>query len=306
MVANWMPSLNALRAFEAVARHGSFCKAANELAVTAPAVQQMVRNLEKSLDQVLIDRQGQKITPTELGKHALPHLQKGFAQLAAGVKTIRSASDEMKLMVTVDPGFASAWLIKRLGKFFKENPEIDVTFDVSGRFSKTDHGLADISIQCCESFETGDMLSNFLFPERTIVVCSRKLLPPDLIRLDIGDLHSYTLLHTESTDILHPHPNWENWFDAAGYDIPLMQHRIKFTDYHSTLQAALMGQGLALASEPMVKDHLEAGQLVSPFSFKLSGERGHYLTYRADAVQKRSVRDFVSFVVGEAAVSAIQ
>jgi LysR family transcriptional regulator, glycine cleavage system transcriptional activator len=98
VVANWMPSLNALRAYEAVARHGSFCKAANELAVTAPAVQQMVRNLEKALNQLLLEKQGQKVVPTELGKHALPHLQKGLPQLAT---TFLSCSTESSSRITI-------------------------------------------------------------------------------------------------------------------------------------------------------------------------------------------------------------
>jgi LysR family glycine cleavage system transcriptional activator len=113
-MSEWLPSLNALRAFEAVSRHLSFRKAADELHVTPAAVKQLVRNLEKALGRALVRRQGRGLVLTEVGTAGLAELRQAFESLAASVARMRRLDERRLFTITVEPAFAAAWLVRRL------------------------------------------------------------------------------------------------------------------------------------------------------------------------------------------------
>ena len=126
-----IPSLSALRAFEAAARRGSFTQAAEELNVTQAAVTQHVRGLENELSEVLVVRKGRGIEVTPKGRHFAESLREGFSLIADGVETVRAHGESRPLRLSTSPGFATHWLMPRLGDFWARHPEIDISITPS-------------------------------------------------------------------------------------------------------------------------------------------------------------------------------
>ena len=113
-MSEWLPSLKALRAFDAVARHLSYRQAAAELSVTPAAVKQLVQSLERSLDRALVERQGRGLALTEAGTAGLSELHLAFDQLRRAVAKMRRFERRQSLTISVEPSFAGSWLMKRL------------------------------------------------------------------------------------------------------------------------------------------------------------------------------------------------
>jgi len=293
--SNWLPSLNALRAFEAVARHSSFQKAAAELHVTSPAIQQLVRGLEESLGRSLVVRQGRSVMLTDAGEAAAPHLQEGFGLIALGVSRIRSHVSQRGIRVSVEPSFAAAWLIGRLKSFQERHPEIDVLIDATERLADLHRGEADIAIRYGVA-AGGDYLSWRLFDDETLAVCSPAILPATAERMTYDDLKSFTLIHFERSNM---QPSWESWRKAVGA-MPIQGGRsLRFTDYNMALQAAIGGQGIALASRPLIQEALEAGLLVAPFGNGLRNGCGYNLIATPDVAERSEAKAFIEWMESE-------
>jgi LysR family glycine cleavage system transcriptional activator len=130
---NWakIPSLAALRAFEAAARCQNFSKAARELNVTPAAVAHHVRSLEADFSESLIVRQGRGVAVTSSGQILAEHLQKGFGVIADGIDQLRSQSEDRPLNIAVTPAFAANWLMPRIGEFWTKHPEVSLNINPS-------------------------------------------------------------------------------------------------------------------------------------------------------------------------------
>jgi LysR family glycine cleavage system transcriptional activator len=128
-MSQWLPSLNALRAFEAVSRHLSYRQAAEELSVTPAAVKQLVQGLERSLDRSLLRRQGRGLALTEIGMAGLADLHHAFDRLHRAVTKMRRVERRQSLTISVEPSFAGSWLMKRLQGFKAQYPDVDVLID---------------------------------------------------------------------------------------------------------------------------------------------------------------------------------
>ncbi|NRB00645.1 MAG: LysR family transcriptional regulator [Rhodobacteraceae bacterium] len=126
-----IPSLSSLRAFEAAARRGSFTQAAAELNVTQAAITQSVRGLERDLSEVLITRKGRGIDVTPKGRLLAESLREGFGQIAEGVEAIRAENEARPLRLSATPGFATHWLMPRLGDFWTRHPDIELSITPS-------------------------------------------------------------------------------------------------------------------------------------------------------------------------------
>ncbi|WP_299351480.1 LysR substrate-binding domain-containing protein [uncultured Shimia sp.] len=126
-----LPSLSALRAFEAAARHGSFSAAARELNVTHAAIAQHVRQLEKVLAEPLLHRSGRGVATTDAGRALAQDLSEGFAIIAEGVATLQRQKEIHPLNVSVTPSFATNWLMPRIGSFWQAHPDIRININPS-------------------------------------------------------------------------------------------------------------------------------------------------------------------------------
>jgi LysR family transcriptional regulator, glycine cleavage system transcriptional activator len=142
-----LPPLNALRAFEAVARHSSFARAAQELHVTKAAVAQQVRALEQEIGARLVERNGRGLQLTESGSAGAATLAEGFALLAKAARAMREGDGRRFLIINSAPSFAATWLVGRIGKFKARHPETDVLIDANPIDEALESGDADALIR---------------------------------------------------------------------------------------------------------------------------------------------------------------
>ncbi|MDZ5111281.1 LysR substrate-binding domain-containing protein [Pseudomonas putida] len=296
--------LNALRAFEASARHGSFSAAAIELNVTAAAVGQQVRNLEAWLGTSLFIRAGRGTGQLELtanAQHALPDIRAAFERLAIGVARLREASAHTGLTITVSPAFASKWLVPRLERFQKLHPSLDVQLDTDARSVDFNIERVDLGVRYGGGQWPG-LASEKLMGETLFPVCA-----PDypLLRngkLELDALSKCTLIHDLSMANDPAFPNWRSWLDRAGHAEVSAEHGLRINNSAAVLQAAVERQGLALARSVMVQDDLNAGRLIRP---QLDGttewplEQAYYIVFRPDHGELTNVRLFRDWLVGE-------
>ncbi len=297
-----LPSLNALRAFEAAARHLSLTKAARELHVTPAAVSHQVRALEADLGVSLLRRVKGAFVLTETAQTALPVLRAGFDQIAEAVRRLRADEARHFLTISVGPTFAATWLVRRLGRFKAAFPEIDVRLQTTDQVADFARDGVDIGIR----FGAGDypgLQAVRLFDEEIYPVCSPGLLergPP----LDSpADLAGHNLLHVEWTWALTKGKgetlDWQLWLRAAGAEKVDALRGPRFSHANLALQAAIEGQGLALGSESLARDDLAAGRLVRPFDVVLPVNFAYYLIYPEETAALPKIANFRHWILTE-------
>ena len=292
-----LPSLNALRAFEAASRHLSLTKAARELNVTPAAVSHQIKALEADLGCKLLRRSKGGFILTQTAQEALPVLRAGFDQIAEAARRLRSDSIRHILTVSVGPTFASTWLVRRLGSFSTAYPDIDVRLHTSDSLADFARDGVDIAIR----FGSGDypgLTAIRLFDEEIFPVCSPRLLTegPGLSRPE--DLAKQTLLHVEWTwrGGHNETFDWEMWLRAAGIEGVDHTRGPRFSHTSIALQAAMEGQGLALGSLALAGDELAAGRLLRPFDLALPLSFAYYLAFpseQAEVPKIRAMRDWI-------------
>ena len=283
-----LPPLNALRAFEAAARHLSFKNAARELHVTPGAVSHQVKLLEDSLGIPLFRRLTRALELTPEGQVLLPKVQEGLRNLAEAVERVRSRGEARTLTVMAPPNFAARWLVPRLASFTDSHPGLDL--HVASRPAMID-GRADTeSSPSPEASEVAPLAMvrfgdgrypgarvDEVFSAVYVPVCSPRLLRgPHAIKKP-EDLRYHTLLHDETVLEEGARPSWSAWLDAVGVQDIDATRGTHFSDASLSLEAALEGLGVALAMKPLVRSEIEAGRLVMPFKVSSPATYSYYL-----------------------------
>ena len=302
-MSDWLPSLNALRAFEAVSRHLSYREAAEELHVTPAAVKQLVQKLEESLNTKLVRRHGRGIALTKTGIEGVSELHLGFKQLGTAVAKMRETHARQSLTITAEPSFAITWLVKRIDTFKRAHPEIDVLIDSSLRVMDLQRERIDIAIRYGVK-PAPDQISHRLFDDETLAVCSAAVAegPPKLEQL--SDLQNVPLInigatYAEWSPIAQSLFDWKSWFKTVGVTDITPGPGLHFNDYNLAIQAAIAGQGVVLGSWPLVKDAIESGLLVAPFEECAKTDVGYDLVTTNDAINKPEVAAFVEWILEE-------
>lgn len=258
-MARRLPSLNALRAFEAAGRLGLMKLAASELNVTHSAISRQIRHLEETLDVRLFE--GPKHAPklTETGKTALPALTAAFDQLDTAVRLI-SDTEEGPLDVSCLGTFMMRWLIPRLHRFKKEHPNIEIrmsTADTPVDFSRESF---DVAIRVGSGQWPEDSEAAPLFAEWFGPVCA------PTFNVDPHRIYQLPLLQTQTR-----RSAWANWSERTR--IPVESSRSdEFEHFYFMLEAAVAGLGFCIAPWPLVADDIIAGRLIAPFGFVESGQ----------------------------------
>jgi LysR family glycine cleavage system transcriptional activator len=258
-----LPSLNALRAFEAAARHLSIAGAADELHVTSAAISHQIRHLEDHLGMPVFQRNGRNLILTDAGQAGLPSIKEGFALLTAAMDAIDSLGETGSLAISVAPSFATKWLLPRLHRFEALHPEIDVKVNASMQLCDFAKDGIDVAIRYGAGTYS-DLMAEKLIQESLIPVCSPDWLAsgPPLRRPD--DLKNHTLLHDDSPDNDPSCPNWEMWLRAAGvHDIDASRGP-RFNQSSLVLEAAMLGRGIALAKSTLAAADIAGGRLIRP------------------------------------------
>jgi LysR family transcriptional regulator, glycine cleavage system transcriptional activator len=274
-VHNAPPPLNALRAFEAAARHLSLTKAALELNVTPGALSHQIRGLEDNLGAKLFDRGVRSIALTPAGKALHPGLQAGFLHIRDALASLKTSGDTRVLVISTPPGFTSKWLAPRLYRFSIAYPDIDVRVSSSmhnANFTTdgVDAAIRNLPVDAArdEALEVEKLLDQSLIP-----VCSPAFVEkygpfaaPDMLK-------GVPLIHDDSFSSRAVMPNWADWFAAAGVRDADVSHGLRFNSADHALDATVEGAGVLLAHDVLAYDDLRTGRLVAPFDLTLPSGR---------------------------------
>ncbi len=286
MVRPHLP-LNALRAFEASARHLSFTKAAIELCVTQAAISHQVKALEERLEQRLFRRLPRGLALTDEGLALLPTLQDSFDRMASLLERLGEGKAREVLSLGVVNRFASGWLIPRLAMLQQVHPHLDVRlFTNNNRVDIAAEGL-DFAIRYGDgAWHATDAIQ--LMPAPLAPLCSpsvsrRLRAPQDLLREDL--LRSYR------------QDEWAQWFASAGVLVPPARGAV-FDSSLAMVTAAEQGLGVALAPPSMFGRQLDQGMIVQPFDFEIS-LGGYWLTWLKSREMSQAMTAFREWIIGQ-------
>jgi LysR family transcriptional regulator, glycine cleavage system transcriptional activator len=292
-----LPPLNALRAFEAGARHLSFTKAAAELHVTQAAVSHQVKALEAHLGYPLFKRMTRKLGLTEQGRVLFPVVSEAFLRIAEAADDLRGAGDSRTLSVSVTPAFGAKWLVYRLPRFWQKHPDIDLKVHHSIACADLRYDDVDIAIRFGAGRWDG-LESEFVVRVDYTPVCSPALLQGSHPLKCPGDLRHHTLLHEDDYD------GWTQWLAVAGVSDVDPRRGPVMDDMTVILQTAVDGGGVALGKLTMVERDLAAGTLVKPFDITVLTDLGYHLVYLPGALEREKVRVFRDFIMEEIGAEA--
>jgi LysR family glycine cleavage system transcriptional activator len=298
-MARRLPPLNALRAFEASARLGSFVAAAGELRVSAAAVSQQVRRLESYLDTTLFQRLARGLVLTETGRDYLPELSAGFDLLGESTARVRTKRADGLLTLTTLAGFANGWLLPRLHRFRERAPRIDVVVRTSRRVMDFRRDAIDLAIRFAPGPGRG-LHGEILCQEELFPVASPQLFRGGRMPDTLAALADYPLLHDTDAGPEQPWLGWRGWFERAGLPTTPVARGPQFSDSIVLIGAAMAGLGVAIGRAPHVTPLLARGQLVrvtqeswlSPWSYHLIAPPLHF--------KRPVVRAFVDWALEEA------
>jgi len=281
-----LPSLNALRAFVAVARHGGVSRAAEALNLTHSAISHQIRALQDELGVILFDKAGRGLSLTSEGSRFAARIEAAFAEIEDAAHEI-TTSIHKRLRINTISSFAACWLLPRLGDFISSCPDIDVDVQSTNKPTDLKSGEADVWI----GFGTGPypgqfselLLRDWLFP-----VCS-----PEFARQ--YNLHDHAWIDT--VPLMHSsYEPWSPWFAAAGITAREPEHGIMFDNSALILQAAIKGQGLGLVRHSLAYDDLIAGRLVRPFSAYVESSMSYFFLCRRDKLDTPPVTRFRQWI----------
>ena len=285
-----LPSLNGLRAFEAVARHMSFTKAAEELNVTQTAVSHQIRRLETELGGPLFLRLNEGLVLSEDGHAYLPGVRAAFHELRYSTEQLLASRDKSVLTISTLVSFASKWLLPRLPSFQQVFPAIDVRISAATELVDFRKGTIDAAIR----YGRGDwkgLCGDFLMSDDIFPVCSPAL--AKTLRTP-ADLANHALLQVSGATA----GDWSAWLRAAGQPPQLAEGpRLTFDLAMMAVQAAVDGQGVCIGRSTYVEDDLRAGRLVAPFDLRLQDELGFYLVAPHETAQSKKIVAFRTWLL---------
>ncbi len=303
-MSNWLPSLNALRAFESVSRHLNYRVAAEDLNVSPAAVKQLVSKLGNGLGSLLVERKGRGLALTDAGKAGREDLSRAFRLIATSVEKMRSADRRQRLIVSVEPSFATAWLVPRLDRFRNRNAHIDVLIDSSLQLVDLERGAADIAIRFGGT-PTAGLSFRRLFDEELCAYCSPALMSGRNGIERLEDLERVTLLHWDLSQLEWANATrkwmgWKPWLAFVGASHITPGVGLRFGDYNLALQAAIAGQGVILGSLPILQSLVEAKFLVNPFPHTVRTDIGYDLVTTERVRARPEVTSFLDWIADEA------
>ena len=279
-------NLSGLRAVETVARLGSIRAAAGELGVTDGAVSQQVQKVEAQLGVQLFERRNRALVPTAHGLAMQPHLTAAMDALSTAVATTQRAREDA-LTISVAPVFAGKWLVWHLRSFSKRHPDIRVRVEPTILLADPNTSDVDLCIRIGNGPYPG-LIAEQLLQQRVFPVCSPRF--ADQIK-DPGDLAKLPIIH----DPRQPY-SWSVWLDQFGLDETILQDGPAFSDGGLCLDAAIAGHGVFLAWETLASYAVEAGQLVSPFPYRMPTGQHYWIIRSPSAPNTKAKQAFTEWL----------
>ena len=289
-MARRLPSLNALKAFEASARHVSFTDAAEELFVTHAAISRHIRELEEYLGTELFTRTGRGVELTDAGRQFGMRLTPLFDGLADAAKEAAAVGAVRTLKVSVEPAIASRWLVARLGRFNDLHPDIELSIDPNAKLVDFYADDVDVAIRYgrgpWDDVEAAKLSDVVVFP-----VCLPKLIAgKQPFTFDL--LREETLLHENRKKW------WTDWLNSAGYQGEIDSSGTLFQN-HLAIEAAESGQGFALADQILVTDALSEGWLARPFNIDMKEHGSYWLVRKKASKETAIIKAFREWLLSE-------
>ena len=282
-----LPSLSALRAFEAAARLGHFGKAGDELHVTHSAISRQIRALEDEIGVSLFERRNRAVFLTDAGKRLLEVTRAAFRQITETVAELRAGLPD-PLVVSCEPTLTQRWLIPRLPAFQARHPEVIIHVLAAGGPVSLEQARIDCAIRRSDFQFPPDIHAETILKERVGPVCTPQLaarFPGDGV-LHLPRIHSATRLDA-----------WDRWAADARHNLPAVPSQT-FEHFYLSLEAATAGLGVAIGPEPLVIDAVRSKRLVAPFGFKPNGFR-YVLLSRMPIAQDSRQAKLLSWLIKE-------
>jgi LysR family transcriptional regulator, glycine cleavage system transcriptional activator len=289
-MARRLPSLNALKAFEAAARHVSFTEASTELFVTHAAISRHIRELEEYLGTQLFNRTGRGVTLTEAGIRFGEQLTPLFDALAEASREAAAVGAARPLNVSVEPAIASRWLVARLGKFQELHPDIELNIDPTSRLVDFHADNVELGIRYGDGrwkdVEMTKLSEVMIFP-----VCAPSLVidAPDLKPADLKD---YNLLHEQRKQW------WAEWLAANGVEGAEDWKGTVFQN-HLAIEAAESAQGFALGDQILCTDAIMEGWLKRPFNSDMKDHGSYWIVRAKGSKESATARSFREWLMSE-------
>jgi LysR family transcriptional regulator, glycine cleavage system transcriptional activator len=293
-VLRQLPQLNALKSFEAAARHESFTRAAEELCVTQSAVSHQVKALEAELGVKLFNREYQRLVITEAGNEYLSVVRDAFDRIAIGTQRLVKRQSSGAMTVSTSPDFAAKWLVHRLGRFAEVHPEIDLRISAAMHHVDFAREDVDVAVRHGDGNWAGLYVEN-LCAEELFPVCSPKL----IAGLDhIGhpsDVLKFPLLH------LDDRRDWSRWLKTVGNVGVEISHGPVLNHASMLIDAAADGQGIALARTVLAAWDLTTGRLVRPWAGSLQLSKTYWIVCPKVTAMLPKIATFRDWLLSEAA-----
>jgi len=288
-----LPPLNGLKAFEAAARSESFTRAAEELNVTQGAVSHQVKALEDTLGLKLFHRERQRLILTEAGRDYLTVIRDALDQIAVGTERLLQRQESGALTVSTSPDFAAKWLVNRLSHFAEKYPDVDLRVSATTHYLDFARDDVDIAIRHGDGNWPGLDVQR-LYSERLFPVCSPKLVAGRNRITKAADLLKFPLLRLEDAK------NWTRLFKAAGVKAtvgpgPVLNRASMLID------AAIDGQGIALARTALAAWDLINGRLVRPVDVSLRMANTYWIVCPKSVSTVPKIAAFRNWIFAEAA-----
>ena len=287
-----LPPLNALKAFEAAARHESFTRAAEELCVTQGAVSHQVKALEAELAIKLFNRERQRLIITEAGRDYLAVVRDALDGIAVGTERLLQRQNAGVLTVSTSPDFAAKWLVHRLGHFAEAHSTIDLR--VSATMHHVDFAREDVDMAVRHGDGNWPGLDAVeLSAEQLFAVCSPKLLSGRRLGKP-ADILKFPLLHLDSR------ADWRKWLQAVGISDANVKHGPVLNRASMVIDAAINGQGIALARTTLAAWDLLNGRLVRPFPESLRLSKTYWIVCPKATSKVPKIVTFRGWLLAEA------
>lgn len=299
-----MPSLSALRAFEAVGRLLSYQRAASELHVTPSAVSHQIKALESCLGVALLCMVNRRLSLTAAGDKYFPHVSQSLRQLSVATTALRQSKGARVLRVTVAPTIATWWLIPKLDRFLAAFP--DVSLDVLATTVGTDFALGqfDVAIRYSRRIQNG-LHATALGKNECFPVCSPLLMSESFPLRKVADLQHHALINTRDERLVEePIGNWDGWLKTTNHATISGARQIYLSPRNLTLQAVAQGLGVGLARTLLAAEAMASGQLICPFGPALPLSANYYIVCPESSAQDPDIVAFRDWLLAEAAASA--
>ena len=286
-----LPPLETLRVFEVACRHGSYSEAARELHVTHSAVSQRIRQLEQELGLTLFERQGNRMVPTPAAVRLQTGVKGALSELGAALGSLQTRRRDAEITVSLLPVMAARWLVPRLSRFTARFPHINLHIKSGQALANFKSDGVDIAIR----FGTGDWKGL-----RAIKLLNEEFFPVCSPSLNDGRLPKDPVAMLSEPLLIDRNLSWRAWFRSAGLKLDRDIVGTSFTDTNALMEAAVMGQGIALGRLSFTRSDILAGKLVRLSEHSLRVEYCHYAVYPIASESNPALRAFRDWLIEEA------